>query len=83
MTDGVWRREEIDSPCVKICQIHPRAGLCVGCFRTLDEIANWSVMSAPARRAVMADLPGRAQRLNERTGRRRAALRETENPAAK
>jgi len=37
-------------------------GLCRGCFRTLDEIAAWSVLDDDARRAVMADLPARRER---------------------
>ena len=31
-----------DTPCVKVCKINSESGLCVGCFRTLDEIAQWS-----------------------------------------
>ena len=27
------------SPCIKLCRME--AGLCVGCLRTLDEIARW------------------------------------------
>jgi predicted Fe-S protein YdhL (DUF1289 family) len=35
------------------------SGFCRGCFRTLDEIAAWSVLDVPARRAVLAALPAR------------------------
>jgi uncharacterized protein len=48
----------IDTPCVKICVIEAD-GLCVGCARTLDEIARWGLMSAEQRHAVMTALPGR------------------------
>lgn len=65
MTDEIWKRAEVDSPCTKICQIHPGARLCVGCLRSLEEIGAWSTMSAEARRAVMAELPARAPRLRE------------------
>jgi predicted Fe-S protein YdhL (DUF1289 family) len=61
--DAVWRRPEIESPCVKVCVIHPSAGICVGCHRTGDEIAAWSRLTPEARRAIMAELPGRAPRL--------------------
>jgi hypothetical protein len=71
MADKVWRRDETESPCVNICQIHPRARICVGCFRTADEIAAWSSLSPALRQEVMAALPGRAPLLKERTGRRR------------
>jgi uncharacterized protein len=70
----VWRRNEIESPCVKICVIHPQAGLCVGCHRTSDEIAAWSRMSPEARRMVMAELPDRAALLRTRRGGRAARL---------
>ena len=34
----------VPSPCISICQMSPKTGLCVGCLRTIDEIANWSVL---------------------------------------
>jgi predicted Fe-S protein YdhL (DUF1289 family) len=74
MTDEVWKRDEIDSPCVKICVIDPASGLCLGCHRTLEEIAGWSAMTPEARRRLMAELPGRASkpvRRGGRSGRRR------------
>jgi predicted Fe-S protein YdhL (DUF1289 family) len=49
----------IQSPCINICMIDPRAGLCAGCGRTLDEVAGWSTMAAPERARVMAELPAR------------------------
>ena len=49
----------LDTPCVQICIINDEDGLCVGCARTLDEIAHWGSLSAEARRAVMAALTDR------------------------
>lgn len=69
MTD--WTRDEIESPCVKICLIHPAEGICTGCHRTREEIALWTRMTPEARRAVMDDLPGRAPRLRRRRGGRK------------
>jgi predicted Fe-S protein YdhL (DUF1289 family) len=63
MSDEPWRRDEVESPCVKVCLVHPEAGICIGCHRTIEEIASWSAMSAEARRAVLAELPARAARL--------------------
>ncbi|MBP7000925.1 DUF1289 domain-containing protein [Amaricoccus sp.] len=60
MSDEIWKREEVESPCVKVCVIHPEARLCVGCHRSIDEIARWSRMTPAERRAVMAELPARA-----------------------
>jgi predicted Fe-S protein YdhL (DUF1289 family) len=69
-TDGIWRRDEVQSPCVKVCVVHPEARLCVGCLRSLDEIAGWSRMTSDQRRAVMAELPGRAGQVTQRRGGR-------------
>ena len=55
----IWKRDEIESPCIKLCVMHPAEGICMGCYRTLSEIGGWSQMSAEARRAVMAELPCR------------------------
>jgi len=49
----------IESPCVKICALDARKGLCLGCGRTIDEIARWTAMSDFERRRVMNELPGR------------------------
>ncbi|MBP1805570.1 DUF1289 domain-containing protein [Rubellimicrobium aerolatum] len=68
MTDDVWSREEPQSPCRKVCVIHPDSGLCVGCLRTRDEIADWSLMTPDARESLMLELPGRAKRLVRRRG---------------
>jgi len=70
--DEVWKRPEIDSPCVNICVIHRDSGLCLGCFRSADEIKAWSGMEASARIALMASLPERAPKLRgQRRGGRR------------
>lgn len=72
--DDLWKRDEIESPCIKICVIHPAERLCTGCLRSIDEITQWSRMSAAARRAVMEELPARAPRLKQRRGGRAARL---------
>ena len=70
MTDEIWTRAEIESPCIKICVIHPQERLCVGCYRSIDEIGRWSTLSAAERQAIMADLSNRAPRLSKRRGGR-------------
>jgi uncharacterized protein len=37
----------------------PQRGLCLGCARTLDEIARWGSMSDAERDRVLAQLPAR------------------------
>jgi predicted Fe-S protein YdhL (DUF1289 family) len=49
----------IESPCTKICVIHTAEGLCLGCGRSLSEIAAWTTLSGQDRSRVMADLPRR------------------------
>ncbi|GAB1378633.1 DUF1289 domain-containing protein [Pararhodobacter sp.] len=72
--DTLWMRKELDSPCVKICVIHPKAGICAGCFRTLDEIAGWSAMSPENRAEILAQLPDRSTLLKKRRGGREGRL---------
>lgn len=73
--DIVWRRDEIESPCVQVCVIHPDTRLCVGCARSIDEIGAWSRMTPDARREVMAQLPDRDAAPKTRRGGRAARLR--------
>ncbi|MBN9480430.1 MAG: DUF1289 domain-containing protein [Bordetella sp.] len=54
----------IASPCVMVCTIDGASGLCLGCLRTLQEIATWSRMTDEARAAVMAELDGRRTRID-------------------
>ncbi|HXZ45552.1 MAG TPA: DUF1289 domain-containing protein [Pseudolabrys sp.] len=49
----------IESPCVKVCTLDARNGLCLGCGRTIDEIARWTMMNDFERRQIMDELPGR------------------------
>ncbi|MEZ5715629.1 MAG: DUF1289 domain-containing protein [Paracoccaceae bacterium] len=74
MSDDIWKRDEIESPCIKVCVLHPEEGLCTGCLRTREEIARWSRMTSEERRAIMAALPSRAPRLRKRRGGRAARL---------
>jgi uncharacterized protein len=53
----------MDTPCVKICLYDAVHGLCAGCGRTLEEIANWADFSDDRRRALMAELPTRLEKL--------------------
>lgn len=71
----VWKRNEIESPCVQICVIHPETRLCAGCARSIDEIGSWSRMSADERRAIMDDLPNRSAAPKGRRGGRNARLK--------
>ena len=53
MSTRIW------SPCKKICLVDPERSLCVGCFRTLDELGRWTTMSDGERQEVRAALKAR------------------------
>jgi hypothetical protein len=52
--DDIWKRDEIDSPCIKLCSIHPGERICIGCYRSIEEIGSWSQLSPAQRREIMA-----------------------------
>ena len=72
--DPVWQRNEIESPCVRICVVHPETRLCTGCARSLDEIGNWSRMTPDERRRIIDALPDRKPFPTKRRGGRTARL---------
>jgi predicted Fe-S protein YdhL (DUF1289 family) len=74
MSDEIWTRAEVESPCIKICVVHPEARLCTGCLRSIDEITQWSRMPPETRKAIIAELPARAGQLTKRRGGRAARL---------
>ena len=49
------------SPCVQVCQMDPQRGVCLGCGRSLDQIARWSQMSDADRDRILAALPARKE----------------------
>jgi uncharacterized protein len=49
----------VPSPCIDICRLDAQ-GLCVGCRRTLGEIAEWSGASEARRREILRGLELRA-----------------------
>jgi predicted Fe-S protein YdhL (DUF1289 family) len=53
----------IKTPCVQVCAVDGESGLCLGCFRTLPEIARWSRLSDLERQAIMEEAPRRRDRI--------------------
>ncbi len=74
MTNMVWKRDEVESPCIQICVVHPTERICTGCYRTIDEITRWSKMDSTERAEIMQDLPERKPRLAKRRGGRAGRL---------
>jgi uncharacterized protein len=56
----------VPSPCISVCRMDDRSGWCEGCLRTLDEIAEWSLLDDAAKRAVWKQLPPRRAQLEVR-----------------
>ncbi|MBK4217092.1 DUF1289 domain-containing protein [Paracoccus caeni] len=48
--------------------MHPVKTLCIGCYRSIDEIIGWAGMTDQQRRRIMAELPARKPLLDERPG---------------
>jgi len=49
----------IDSPCNDICTIDHKSGLCIGCGRTQNEIANWLIYSERKKVIILKGLKAR------------------------
>jgi predicted Fe-S protein YdhL (DUF1289 family) len=47
------------SPCTRLCTLDPANSQCLGCRRTLDEIAAWPTLDDAGKRAILARLQGR------------------------
>ena len=63
MTEPLRPPTPIKTPCVQVCAVDGESGLCLGCFRTLPEIARWSRLSEAERGAIMVELPSRRGRI--------------------
>ena len=53
------------SPCTKVCVMDADNRYCLGCRRTLEEIANWGSMREEERAAVLAKLGQRRAEASE------------------
>ncbi len=49
----------VPSPCNQVCRIDPATEWCLGCKRTLTEIADWPMLSNAGKRAVLRALEER------------------------
>tara|TARA_B110000046_G_scaffold155655_1_gene166107 strand:+ start:1578 stop:1772 length:195 start_codon:yes stop_codon:yes gene_type:complete len=44
----------VKSPCVAVCKIDYESGYCIGCKRTIEEIANWSILNDQQKKKILA-----------------------------
>jgi len=49
---GITAQTDIQSPCISVCRMSDSTGLCMGCFRTGDEIASWSSAGDGGKRGI-------------------------------
>ena len=49
----------VSSPCTGVCEMNPAADICIGCGRTLDEIARWRSLREDERLRIMQGLKAR------------------------
>lgn len=60
MTDQPPRPPKpIKTPCIKVCVVDGESGLCMGCYRRLNEVAGWAKLTDEERDAILAELPSR------------------------
>jgi len=50
------------SPCINVCKME--AGFCIGCHRTLDEIAGWANAGDDDKRLILAAVAQRRSKLD-------------------
>ena len=51
----------VESPCKLICVMDAERALCIGCGRTIQEIAGWSSLDDSAKQRIVEALPARMQ----------------------
>ena len=49
------------SPCIGVCIIDPASGFCLGCARTIPEIASWLDFSPEEKQRLLEALAERKQ----------------------
>lgn len=52
----------LSSPCIRVCVVDGATNLCLGCGRTLPEIASWGRKTEDERLAIMATLAARMEK---------------------
>ena len=70
----------IQSPCILVCAIDDKTGLCFGCGRSQQEIGAWTLYSHEERQTIMDALPARMETIEQKPRRktRRQRMREAQ-----
>ncbi|AFM14771.1 DUF1289 domain-containing protein [Turneriella parva] len=43
----------IESPCIAVCKLDDAGRICIGCYRTVDEITTWPQLDRQGKYAVI------------------------------
>ena len=49
----------VPSPCINLCKMDPNTGWCLGCHRTISEIAGWGRLDDTNKQQILLRLPPR------------------------
>jgi predicted Fe-S protein YdhL (DUF1289 family) len=49
----------VPSPCINVCNMNPHTRCCEGCWRTINEIAQWAGSSDAAKRDILDEIARR------------------------
>ncbi|QNE33409.1 DUF1289 domain-containing protein [Sphingomonas sp. NBWT7] len=52
----------VETPCIGICRLDDEGEMCLGCYRTLDEIGAWRDADEARRRLIIERAAGRRGR---------------------
>jgi len=58
----------VESPCIRVCRLDP-VGICIGCLRSVAEIAAWGEADAAGRHAILTACARRQESLAARRRR--------------
>lgn len=53
----------VASPCIDVCRMDAKSGLCEGCLRTIDEIAAWAAAPDEQKLLILAAVAQRRAQL--------------------
>ena len=73
----------LPSPCISICALDPTTGLCLGCYRSRDEIAAWRTMTEAQQKSLLYRLHARRAALGGDPNRKRLTKRALAQQAIK
>lgn len=51
--EPVSNQQTVQSPCIKTCTLDPKTGLCLGCYRNMEEIINWMVYDQKEKQEIL------------------------------